>query len=76
MKHTIRVIEEDIKKGQPGSCNGIALSLKHYKDILYKETNDTMVRINEQSGKIDIYVDEKNFRVNDMQLGYVGEDYL
>ena len=70
MKHTIKVIEEDIKKGEPGSCSrcAIAQALKrHFKTIL------TMVRINGKSGVIDIDVDEKNYRVNDMHLRYVGE---
>ena len=70
MKHTIKVIEEDIKKGEPGSCSrcAIAQALKrHFK------TNDTMVRVNEEACRIDIDVDEKNFRVNDMHIGFVGE---
>jgi len=70
MKHTIKVIEEDIKKGEPGSCSrcAIAQALKrHFK------TNDTMVRVNEEACRIDIDVDEKNFKVNDMHLPFVGE---
>ena len=70
MKHTIKVIEEDIKKGEPGSCKNCAIAQALQR---YFKTNDTMVRINDQSGKIDIDVDEKNFRVNDMHLPFVGE---
>tara|TARA_R100000231_G_scaffold118594_1_gene88698 strand:+ start:255 stop:545 length:291 start_codon:yes stop_codon:yes gene_type:complete len=70
MKHTIKVIEEDIINGEPGTCSrcAIALALKrHFK------TNNTMVRINDKSGVVDIDVDKKNFRVNDMHVGYVGD---
>ena len=70
MKHTIKVIDEDIKKGEPGSCSrcAIAQALKrHFK------TKNTTIRMNGFSGLIDIDVDKKNYRVNDMHVGYVGE---
>ena len=70
MKLTIKVIDEDIKKGEPGSCSRCAVAQALQR---YFKTNDTMVRINDQSGKIDIDVDGKNFRVNDMHLPFVGE---
>ena len=70
MKHKIKVTDEDIKKGEPGSCSRCAIAQALQR---YFKTNDTMVRINDQNGKIDIDVDEKNFRINDMHIGYVGE---
>jgi len=70
MKHTIKVIDEDIKKGEPGSCSRCAIAQALQR---YFKTNDTMVKVNEEACRIDIDVDKKSFRVNDMHLPFVGD---
>ncbi len=63
MKHTIKVIDEDIKKGEPGSCSRCAIAQALQR---YFKTKNTTIRINGKSGLIDIDVDKKNYRVNHM----------
>ncbi len=43
MKHTIKVIDKDIKKGEPGSCSRCAIAQALQR---YFKTKNTTIRIN------------------------------